>query len=154
MYADDAGRAIHERLAVAAQAALRPGGHLVVEVAEGQAPWLGGASRGSRLRRRRGDPATCAASSAWSKTRAGYPDRVPLRLDLAEPRVDLAPLTAALAEGACAVIPTDTVYGLVCAAGQVEACARLSALKGRDPRQPSTVMFATLAGRRDAARAA
>jgi tRNA threonylcarbamoyl adenosine modification protein (Sua5/YciO/YrdC/YwlC family) len=68
---------------------------------------------------------------------------VPLRLDLAEPRVDLAPLAAALAEGACAVIPTDTVYGLVCAAGRVEACARLSALKGRDPSQPSTVMFAT-----------
>ena len=63
----------------------------------------------------------------------GYPDQVPLRLDLAEPRVDLAPLAAALAEGACAVIPTDTVYGLVCDAGQPEACARLSALKGRDP---------------------
>jgi tRNA threonylcarbamoyl adenosine modification protein (Sua5/YciO/YrdC/YwlC family) len=71
---------------------------------------------------------------------------VPLRLDLAEPRVDLAPLAAALAEGSCAVIPTDTVYGLVCAAGQVEACARLSALKGRDPRQPSTVMFASVEG--------
>jgi L-threonylcarbamoyladenylate synthase len=67
---------------------------------------------------------------------------VPLRLDLAEPRVDLAPLVAALAEGACAVIPTDTVYGLVCAAVQADACARLSELKGRDPRQPSTVMFA------------
>jgi L-threonylcarbamoyladenylate synthase len=68
---------------------------------------------------------------------------VPLRLDLAEPRVDLAPLAAALADGACAVIPTDTVYGLVCAAGQPAACGRLSALKGRDPRQPSTVMFAS-----------
>ena len=50
--------------------------------------------------------------------RAGYPGRVPLRLDLAEPRVDLAPLAAALADGACAVIPTDTVYGLVCDAAQ------------------------------------
>jgi L-threonylcarbamoyladenylate synthase len=69
---------------------------------------------------------------------------VPLRLDLAEPRVDLAPLSAALAEGACAVVPTDTVYGLVCDAAQPDACARLSAIKGRDPRQPSTVMFATL----------
>jgi L-threonylcarbamoyladenylate synthase len=68
---------------------------------------------------------------------------VPLRLDLAEPRVDLAPLAAALADGACAVIPTDTVYGLVCDAGQPEACARLSALKGRDPAQPLTVMFAS-----------
>jgi release factor glutamine methyltransferase len=40
VFADDAGRAIHERLAADAQAALRPGGHLVVELAEGQAPWL------------------------------------------------------------------------------------------------------------------
>ena len=40
VYAEDAGRAIHERLAAAAQAALHPGGHLVVEVAEGQAAWL------------------------------------------------------------------------------------------------------------------
>jgi L-threonylcarbamoyladenylate synthase len=73
----------------------------------------------------------------------GYPGSVPLRLDLAEPRVDLAPLAAALADGACAVIPTDTVYGLVCDARQPAACARLSALKGRDPGQPSTVMFAS-----------
>jgi L-threonylcarbamoyladenylate synthase len=70
---------------------------------------------------------------------------VPLRLDLGEPRVDLAPLAAALAEGACAVIPTDTVYGLVCDAGQVDACLRLSDLKRRDPRKPSTAMFASVA---------
>ena len=93
---------------------------------------------------------TLAASVIWpyrtrdAPTARGYPDQVPLRLDLAEPRVDLAPLSAALAEGACAIVPTDTVYGLVCDAAQPEACARLSALKGRDPRQPSTVMFATV----------
>jgi L-threonylcarbamoyladenylate synthase len=69
---------------------------------------------------------------------------VPLRLDLAEPRIDLGPLTRALAGGACAVIPTDTVYGLVCDAAQPDACARLSALKRRAPRQPSTVMFASV----------
>jgi len=40
VYAQHAGRAIHERLAEAAPRALNPGGHLVVEVAEGQAPWL------------------------------------------------------------------------------------------------------------------
>jgi L-threonylcarbamoyladenylate synthase len=70
---------------------------------------------------------------------------VPLRLDLAEPRVDLGPLTTALAEGACAVIPTDTVYGLVCDAAQPAAYSGLSALKRRDPLQPSTVMFASVA---------
>ena len=82
-------------------------------------------------------------STRYGGRARGYPDQVPLRLDLAEPRVDLAPLAAALAEGACAVIPTDTVYGLVCAAGQADACARLSSLKGRDALQPSTVMFAS-----------
>jgi release factor glutamine methyltransferase len=40
VFAGDGGRATLERLAAAAPAALRPGGHLVVEVAEGQAPWL------------------------------------------------------------------------------------------------------------------
>jgi release factor glutamine methyltransferase len=40
VYAADGGRAIHERLAGDAQARLRPGGHLAVEVGEGQAPWL------------------------------------------------------------------------------------------------------------------
>ena len=69
---------------------------------------------------------------------------MPLRLDLDEPRVDLAPLAAALAEGACAVIPTDTVYGLVCDAGQAAACLRLSEIKRRDPRKPSTAMFASV----------
>jgi L-threonylcarbamoyladenylate synthase len=69
---------------------------------------------------------------------------VPLRLDLAEPRVDLGPLTTALAGGACAVIPTDTVYGLVCDASQPEAYEHLSVLKRRDSRQPSTVMFASV----------
>jgi release factor glutamine methyltransferase len=40
VYAGRGGRAIHERLASEAQAALRPGGHLVLEVGEGQAAWL------------------------------------------------------------------------------------------------------------------
>ena len=40
VYAEAGGKAIHERLAAAAQTVLEPGGHLVVEVAEGQAAWL------------------------------------------------------------------------------------------------------------------
>jgi release factor glutamine methyltransferase len=40
VFADDAGRAILERLAADAAGALRPGGWFVVEVGEGQAPWL------------------------------------------------------------------------------------------------------------------
>ena len=48
----------------------------------------------------------------------------------------------AVEDGAAVVIPTDTVYGLICAAGQPAAYERLSAIKGRDPHKPSTVMFA------------
>src|SRR4051812_37137448 len=87
---------------------------------------------------RRGRPRPCGRGVR------GYPGCVPLRLDLGEPRVDLAPLAAALAEGACAVIPTDTVYGLVGDAAQTDACLRLSELKRRDPGKPSTVMFASV----------
>ena len=85
----------------------------------------------------------------------GYPDQVPLRLDLAEPRVDLAPLVAALAEGACAVIPTDTVYGLVCdagAAGGVRAAERAQGARSapaldrhvRDASRPPRQLLAPL----------
>ncbi len=70
-----------------------------------------------------------------------YDRAMPLRLALAD---DLAPLGVALGAGGTAVIPTDTVYGLVCAAAQEAACAELSRLKGRDPRQPSSVLVATL----------
>jgi release factor glutamine methyltransferase len=45
VFAGDEGRAIHERLAREARGVLRPGGHLAVEVAEGQAPWLAGSLR-------------------------------------------------------------------------------------------------------------
>jgi release factor glutamine methyltransferase len=40
VYAGDGGRAIHERLAAEAHTVLKPGGYLVIEVGEGQAPWL------------------------------------------------------------------------------------------------------------------
>ena len=40
IYAGDRGRAILERLATDAPAALEPGGHLAVELGAGQAPWL------------------------------------------------------------------------------------------------------------------
>ena len=40
VYAEHGGRAILERLADDAPGALRPGGHLAVEVADGQAAWL------------------------------------------------------------------------------------------------------------------
>jgi len=45
-----------------------------------------------------------------------------------------------LADGGLAILPTDTVYGIACAAGHVEACARLYALKQRPPSQATAIM--------------
>jgi L-threonylcarbamoyladenylate synthase len=46
-----------------------------------------------------------------------------------------------MAAGGLAVFPADTVYGLACAPDDAAAVARLYALKGRPPTQPSAVMF-------------
>ena len=47
----------------------------------------------------------------------------------------------ALRRGDLVVLPTDTVYGLMCDADSEEAAARLYALKGRDAIQPTAVVF-------------
>jgi len=67
-----------------------------------------------------------------------------LRIDLAVPDCDLEPLIEALLAGKSVVIPTDTVYGLACAAHLPDACERTLRLKGRDLSQPSAVMAASL----------
>jgi L-threonylcarbamoyladenylate synthase len=46
-----------------------------------------------------------------------------------------------MADGGVAVFPADTVYGLACDPENGAAVARLYALKGRPPTQPSAVMF-------------
>jgi L-threonylcarbamoyladenylate synthase len=46
-----------------------------------------------------------------------------------------------IAAGGVAVFPADTVYGLACDPEAGAAVARLYALKGRPPTQPSAVMF-------------
>jgi L-threonylcarbamoyladenylate synthase len=48
---------------------------------------------------------------------------------------------ACIAAGGVAVFPADTVYGLACDPEDGPAVARLYALKGRPPTQPSAVMF-------------
>ena len=53
-------------------------------------------------------------------------------------------VVAALRAGEPVILPTDTVYGLCAAAERPEATARLYALKGRDPRQPSALIAADL----------
>jgi L-threonylcarbamoyladenylate synthase len=49
-----------------------------------------------------------------------------------------------MAAGGVAVFPSDTVYGLACDPDIPEAARRLYELKGRDPAQPSAVMFFAL----------
>ena len=53
-------------------------------------------------------------------------------------------VVSALLDGRLAVLPTDTVYGLACAAGSEAAAAELYRLKGRDAIQPSAVVFASV----------
>jgi L-threonylcarbamoyladenylate synthase len=52
----------------------------------------------------------------------------------------------ALRGGGLAILPTDTVYGIGCAAGLVDACARLYACKSRPPEQPTALVAGSLAG--------
>jgi L-threonylcarbamoyladenylate synthase len=49
-----------------------------------------------------------------------------------------------LRAGALGIVPTDTVYGIVCAATLAEACARLYALKRRDAAQPTALLLGTV----------
>jgi L-threonylcarbamoyladenylate synthase len=65
----------------------------------------------------------------------------PLRLS---PEDDLGPFVHALQDGMSAVMPTDTVYGLVCAAHLEDACERTLALKGRDLSKPTSIIGASL----------
>ena len=53
---------------------------------------------------------------------------------------EVAERAEAIAGGALAVLPTDTVYGLVCAAGSPAAARALYGLKGRDEIQPTALL--------------
>jgi L-threonylcarbamoyladenylate synthase len=58
---------------------------------------------------------------------------------------DAADVAQSLRDGKLAVLPTDTVYGLVCAASHREPAADLYRLKGRAAIQPTAVLFASVA---------
>jgi L-threonylcarbamoyladenylate synthase len=49
-----------------------------------------------------------------------------------------------LRDGALAILPTDTVYGIGCAAGLPGACVRLYEVKERPPEQPTAIVFGTV----------
>ncbi len=57
---------------------------------------------------------------------------------------DVAAFERCIADGGVAVFPADTVYGLAADPESKPAVDRLTALKRRDPEQPSAVMFFTL----------
>jgi L-threonylcarbamoyladenylate synthase len=57
--------------------------------------------------------------------------------------VAVEPLIAALLAGRQALLPTDTVYGLVSTADE-DAVARLYELKGRKPEQPTALLAASI----------
>jgi L-threonylcarbamoyladenylate synthase len=56
----------------------------------------------------------------------------------------------ALRGGALAILPTDTVYGIGCAAGDRDACARLYACKARPADQPIALVLGSVDGLRRA----
>ena len=56
-----------------------------------------------------------------------------------------------LAGGGLALLPTDTVYGIACAAVDVDACGRLYALKQRPASQATAVSAGLAAGAAGAA---
>jgi L-threonylcarbamoyladenylate synthase len=60
------------------------------------------------------------------------------------PQDDLEPLVAALAGGRAVLIPTDTVYGLACAAHLPDACERMLQLKHRDLSRPTSIVAGSL----------
>src|SRR6478735_3847830 len=59
---------------------------------------------------------------------------------------DLGPLVAALRSGATVALPTDTVYGLACAAHDRAACEALLIAKGRPLGKPSAIVAGTVSG--------
>jgi len=56
---------------------------------------------------------------------------------------DLSEIASALAAGATALIPTDTVYGIAAHPANAEGVAKLFALKHRDPSKPIPLLAAS-----------
>jgi tRNA threonylcarbamoyl adenosine modification protein (Sua5/YciO/YrdC/YwlC family) len=61
------------------------------------------------------------------------------------PDDDLEPFARALKAGESTVLPTDTVYGLACAAHLEAACERTLGLKARDRSKPTSIVVGSVA---------
>jgi L-threonylcarbamoyladenylate synthase len=57
---------------------------------------------------------------------------------------EIEPVVRAIQEGALAVLPTDTVYGLVCTAFERQPAIDLYRLKGRDQIQPTAFLASSV----------
>jgi L-threonylcarbamoyladenylate synthase len=58
--------------------------------------------------------------------------------------VDVSDHERALRAGGLAILPTDTVYGIGCAAYHRDACTRLYACKSRRPDQPTAIVLGSV----------
>jgi L-threonylcarbamoyladenylate synthase len=67
--------------------------------------------------------------------------REPLRIAEQGGEAARSALDRCIAAGGIAVFPADTLYGLACDPRNAAAIDRIHALKGRDERKPSAVMF-------------
>jgi len=52
----------------------------------------------------------------------------------------------ALQKGELVVIPTDTLYGIVCSARDKEAVEKLYRIRGRDAAKPCIILIADISG--------
>ncbi len=70
-----------------------------------------------------------------------------IRLDIhpknPQPRA-IAQAVAVLKEGGVIVYPTDTIYGLGCAASMKRGVERIVSIKGRDPKKPFSIVCSDL----------
>ena len=111
-----------------ARAALTPGGLLAVECGAGQSGAAGrragrrGVHRHRRARGLRRDRAVRHRAAAVSHAEQG----------------------ALLLAGELAILPTDTVYGIACAAASPAAVERLYALKPRPSTQPTAILLGSV----------
>ena len=62
-----------------------------------------------------------------------YPENITLET--------LEEVVAAITHGELVAVPTDTVYGIICAAQQEEAVRRMRVLKGREENKPFALLF-------------
>jgi len=135
------GLAVFRRLLPQAARVLRPGGTVLLEVGDGQAPAVTG------LAREAGFSLIEVHSDLSGKERivaATRPGTFTVPLDGLDGRQSTA-LAAALGGGAVIGIPTDTVYGIAARWDSRAGVQRLFAAKGRGSHQPVAVIFPSVA---------